>query len=272
MRNERIYNYLENYLLDKQGSGQISFSIDELVENFPEFSLNALHMNLKRLNKKQSVRHLMRGFYIIIPPEYRQRKIIPPELFVDQLFRYLQRDYYVGLLSAAAMHGASHQQVMEFFVIIDKPAIRPTKVESLKINYVVKKSISSMAIEKRKTDFGYLNISNPEQTAIDLIAYQNRVGGINRVSTVLYELSESMSPTRLIEILNDDVPISVLQRLGYIFDVVLNQNDIALEIRNFLSDKKKFRIPLKPGNKKMGFEVNEDWKVIKNIKIVTDLE
>jgi len=270
VKTKGIYNYLDKFLDDQLGEGKISFSVNELEKIFPEFSLNALQMNLKRLNKKNKIRHVMKSFYSIIPPEYRQRKIIPPELFIDQLFEYLQRQYYVGLLSAAAMHGASHQQAMEYYVFIDKPPIRPTKVEGLKINYVVKNSIPQYGINKRKTDAGYINISNPELTAVDLIAYQHRIGGLNRASTVLYELSDSMSPSNLKEILNDNIQLSVLQRLGYILEFVLNKNDLADVIKEYLSDKKIFRIPLKSGKKREGFKVNEDWKVIQNSKIETD--
>ena len=262
MKNERLYNYLDKYLDNQLSEGKISFYVNELEKNFPEFSLNALQMNLKRLNKKNKIRHIMKGFYAIIPPEYRNRKIIPPELFIDQLFAYLDRPYHVGLLSAAALHGASHQQAMEYYIFIDKPAIRPTNVEGLKINYVVKNTIPELGVEKRKTDAGYINISNPELTAIDLIAYQNRIGGLNRASTVLYELSESMSPAKLSEILKDNIQLSVLQRLGYILEIVLDKKELAEVIKNYLSDKKIFRIPLKPGYKKEGFTVNNDWKVI----------
>ena len=134
MQNERLYNYLDKYLENQLAEGKLSFSVNQLLKAFPDFSLNALQMNLKRLNKKRKIRHVMKGFYVIIPPEYKNRKIIPPELFIDQLFSYLNRKYYVGLLSAAALHGASHQQAMEYYIFIDNPTIRPNRVEGLKIN------------------------------------------------------------------------------------------------------------------------------------------
>jgi len=51
---------------------------------------------------------------------------------------------------------------------------------------------------------------------------------------------------------------------------VLNKNELAGVIKNYLSGKRIFRIPLKPGYKKEGFAVNDDWKVIQNTKIETD--
>jgi len=270
MKKSQIYNYLAKYIDALQSNGKLHFSLVDVMKEHPGHSKAALKLSLNRLSSKNRILSVYKSFYIIIPPEYRQRKIIPPELFIDALFAYLKRPYYVGLLSAAAMHGASHQQSMEYYVFIDKPAIRPTNVEGLKINYVVKNLIPVSVIEKRKTEAGYIDISNAELTAIDLIAYQHRIGGLNRAATVLYELSESMSPAKLNEILNDNIPLSVLQRLGYILEVVLHKKELASLIKNYLSDKKIFRIPLKPGYMKKGFKVNDDWKVIQNTKIETD--
>lgn len=270
MKKDKIYNYLYEYVNSLQSNGRLIFSLKELIDAYPAHSKSALKLSLNRLSSKQKILSIYKGFYVIIPPEYLHRKIIPPELFVDQLFSYLNRQYYIGLLSAAALHGASHQQAMEYYVFIDKPAIRPTKVEGLKINYVVKNSLKEKGIERIKTDAGYMNISNAALTAVDLIDYQQRIGGFNRASTIIYELSESISPEKLKDVLNENISLTVIQRLGYILDVVLNKKELSLIIKDFLSDKKFFRTPLKPGANKTGFSVNDKWKVIENYKIETD--
>jgi predicted transcriptional regulator of viral defense system len=270
MKKAKSRNYIEDYIAEVQSNGKLYFTLNDLRKNYNINYETAIKFSLNKLFKKGKIVSVYKGFYAIIPPEYRRRKIIPPELFIDALFAYLKRPYYVGLLSAAALHGASHQQAMEYYVFIDKPAIRPTNVEGLKINYVVKNVIPQFGIEKRKTEAGYIDISVAELTAIDLIAYQNRVGGLNRVATVLYELSESISPSKLSSILNADISLSVLQRLGYIFELVLHKNELAGVIKSYLSDKKIFRVPLKPDYNKQGFNANNDWKVIQNSKIETD--
>ena len=40
--------------------------------------------------------------------------------YIDDLMRHEGRPYYVGLLRAAELHGASHQAVMEFQVVTNK--------------------------------------------------------------------------------------------------------------------------------------------------------
>jgi len=46
------------------------------------------------------------------------------------LMRSLNKPYYIGLLSAATLHGASRQQPMEYFVGTGQPTIRKIIVNS----------------------------------------------------------------------------------------------------------------------------------------------
>ena len=150
MKNNKIYNYLERYISEVQTNGRLSFALSEVMKRHPQQSEYAIKLALNRLSKKKKVVSVYKGFYVIIPPEYQNKMILPTELFVEALFKYLERPYYLGLLSASVYHGASHQQAMESYVIINKPPIRPTKVEGLKINYVVKSDLSRNGVEKKK--------------------------------------------------------------------------------------------------------------------------
>lgn len=270
MKKEMLRNYLEDFIAEVQSNGKLYFNLDELKGRYNAKYETAIKFSLNKLFKKGKIVSVYKGFYVIIPPEYKHRKILPPELFIDALFKYLGRPYYTGLLSAAVLHGASHQQAMESYVLINKPPIRATKVEGLKINYIVKSVMPRFGIEKKKTDAGYINISTAELTAIDLVEYQNRVGGLNRVATVLYELSDSINQSMLSEVLKNDISLSTLQRLGYILEIVLEKKDLADVIKGFLIKKKIFRVPLKTDEKKEGYSVHTGWKVIENYKIETD--
>ena len=48
-------------------------------------------------------------------------------------------------------------------------------------------------VRKHKTQTGYINVSCPELTAVDLVENEKSVGGLNRVCTVLNELAETMN-------------------------------------------------------------------------------
>ena len=56
---------------------------------------------------------------MVVPLEYREAGCPPASWFIQPLMDFLDRPYYVGLLSAAAIHGAAHQQPMVFQVITD---------------------------------------------------------------------------------------------------------------------------------------------------------
>ena len=52
---------------------------------------------------------------------------------------YLGKPYYVGLLSAAALHGAAHQQPMTDYIVTQTPAPRNISNKRLKIAFFAKK-------------------------------------------------------------------------------------------------------------------------------------
>jgi hypothetical protein len=50
------------------------------------------------------------GVAVVVPPEYREAGCPPASWFIHDLMRFLGQPYYVALLTAAAIHGAAHQQ------------------------------------------------------------------------------------------------------------------------------------------------------------------
>lgn len=264
-------NYLLAWVEKQQAWGKYVFSLKQLKLDFPGISDPALLLALGRLSRKGRVVSIYKGFYLIVPPEYSSRGILPPLLFIDSLMKFIEKPYYVGLLSAAALHGAAHQQPQEFFVITISKQVT-TQKKGLKINYIKKKTIPDHFLDQRKTESGYVTVSNPELTAADLVYYDNRIGGMNRAATVINELAEVMKPERITEEFVTMLSVPTIQRLGYLLEVVLNQNILAdkLYLEAQKLNKKIFRQPLKSGEVKTGFQMNEKWKVIVNIDIEID--
>lgn len=262
-------NYLEDYLTHIQSLGRYSFTLPELKEHF-DLSEKAILQSLFRLKHSGKVAQIRKGFYAIVPPEYAATGILPPVLFIDSLMKFLQRDYYVSLLSAAALHGAAHQQPQEFFIIIEKPALRKVASKKLKLNFVVKNNIPRNCLENKKSDTGYFKISSPELTALDLIQYEQKSGGLNRVISILQELVEVMNPDKIQNCIDESIAITTLQRLGYIFERVLQNQKYADAIFKILNEKKKTHVMLKSNGKKLGFPVDKKWLVIENVKIESD--
>lgn len=272
MENSRLYKSAEDWVNHLLAKGKFAFPLNQFRADFPEQSDSANKFALKRLVDKEQIISVHKGYYLILPPPYRSKGILPPSLFLDAFMKELDRPYYLGLLSAAAYHGASHQQPQEFFVVTDFPVLRPMQKKGLKVNYVSKKEVSATLLDTRKTEVGYLKISNPALTATDLIQYAKRVGGIQRVATVLAELTESIQPRAFDKNLLQYVPVTSLQRLGYLLDKVFDNQPLSNALYMALQNNNAslFRIPLKASAPTKGFVTDERWKVIVNITIELD--
>ncbi len=126
-------------------------------------------------------------------------------------------------------------------------------------------------IVQKKTSAGYINVSSPELTALDFLDYIHKFG-INRIATVLQELSEEMKPAALQKIAGQYPNTAAIQRLGYILENVagVGAEKLSGALTKVLEKRTTFPIPLSPQKGKKG-ETDSRWKVIKNMEIETDL-
>lgn len=273
MRQVKENQRLESWVETQLSMGRFGFDLYTLRQTFTEQSEIAIKFALKRLVDKGKIISIYKGYYLIIPPQYASKGILPPAIFLDGFMKFLERPYYLALLNAAAYHGASHQQPQEFFVITNFPVLRKTLKRGIKLNYISKVKIPDDLLEIKKTESGYLKISNPVLTATDLIQFEKRVGGLSRVATVLIELAEVIKPEDFNEIILANVPFTALQRLGYILDKIIENKMLADALYQTLEqiDAKLFRIPLKASGFKTGFPSDDRWKVIINAEIEIDL-
>lgn len=76
-----------------------------------------------------------KGGWVPVSAKYRSAGASPPSHFIHQLMDHLGHPYYVGFLSAAAIHGASHQSPMVFQVVT--PAkLRERKVGRARLQFI----------------------------------------------------------------------------------------------------------------------------------------
>lgn len=266
---ENSYRHTTDYLNDLKSNGKYSFRIEDLYSVVTKDKKN-IKKDLNRLNQKGEIYNVRRGFYIIIPDQYRNMGIVPIELFVNDLMRFIGMKYYVGLYSAAMLHGAAHQQPQEFYIINESPNIRNIRKDKLVINFSEKKSFPEYGVEEKKTDTGFIHISGKELTFLDLIFYGKSMGGLNRIISVLIELSDEMKTGLFRKVLKNDFPISVYQRAGYILEEVIGNFEIANLLKEHLTNK-DFRTTLLSTSGKKSGPINQKWKVQVNIQLESDL-
>jgi len=217
MMPERRRTVLSSYLTRLLSEGRAVFTRAEAEE---ELGL-AGRSFLDAAERQQRHKYLIsprRGFYVIVPPQFLSWGAPPPSWYIDALMRHEGRAYYVGLLKAAELHGATHQAVMEFQIVTDKrlPKIRAGRSA---IVFYYRKDIDAVAsgIEERKTDTGRMCASCVELTMLDLLRYPHAGGGIDNIATVIAELGGRADPNRLAA-LAGSFERSVIQRLGHMLD------------------------------------------------------
>jgi predicted transcriptional regulator of viral defense system len=268
MESAVVHNYLEDFIAQIRAQGRYSFDYQEIKTTFSQ-SDKALKQALFRLKTKNKIAQIRNGFYAIITPEYMHQGMLPAHLFIDDMMKSLKRRYYVGLLSAAALHGAAHQQPMEYFVVTCKPALRNIKTGKLKINFYVKKEWSDEDVIEKKTDAGYINVSSPELTALDLFYYLESIT-VNLSYNVIQELAPELKVQNLVKVARRYPQTVAIQRLGYILDKELHDERFTEPLLKILKERKFYQVSLAL-NKKTDGELNSQWKVIKNTTLESDL-
>src|SRR5690625_1009146 len=122
MNKTKPYEYLSRYVDQLRSRGRYTFTAKEVQSEF-SLSDQAYLKVIQRLLDKKRITRLRQNFYLILPPEYAARQTLPLGFFVDELMKFLDRDYYVGLLTAAMFRGAAHQQPQTQF-IVDRKSTR----------------------------------------------------------------------------------------------------------------------------------------------------
>jgi len=265
------YKYLDSFIDNQRANGKYSFTLEGLHSQLG-VSENALKKTLQRLKNQEMVVMVRRGFYVIVPPEYRVKGIIPTSFYVNDLMKFLNRDYYVGLLNAAAYHGAAHQQPQNYSIITEGISLRSIKNDKVGIHFYIKKSWNKKDVIKKKVDTGYINISSPELTALDLVSYYSEIGGFNRVATVIEELKEVIQSEKLVETAKQYNEISTVQRLGYVLEYVLDEKKLSNALYNYLETIVYYPVLLRPQIKKTKNRITANkWKVVPNVEIEADI-
>jgi len=257
---------LATYLTNLQSEGRIAFTRDEAISAL-EVTEGGFLKAAARLQKRHKLFNPRHGFYVAVPPQFLSWEAPPPPWYIDSLMRHEGRPYYVGLLKAAELHGATHHAVMEFQVVTDRQLPKIPAGRSW-ITFHFRKDLESVrgGIAERKTDTGTMKISSPELTALDLLRYIHVSGGVDAVATVLADLGGQIDGEKL-AIMAGHFDRACVQRLGYLLDR-LGHVERAEPIHSQLAATKSAPwVALEPAKRRTGtsamtaIERNERWRV-----------
>lgn len=260
----RARTYVEGLL----AQGRHTFTREEAEEALGSSGVATYH-SLRRLQKTGWLVMPRRGFYLIVDPEHRALGALPAASWIDDLMAFHETPYYVGLLSAASLHGAAHQQPMEFQVVAGA-VLRLLTVGSVRIRFFFSGRIDDAVTETMKTSSGYIPVSTPEMTAFDLIRYRKGAGSIDHVTTVIAELAEQLDGRRLLAIAKQREVMPVVQRLGYLLDLT-EHGEVAEPLHDLIETTKPRFVPLEPESDDGISERNARWHVLVNTTVEVEV-
>lgn len=255
-------------VIDQLEAGGIHTFSREDAERLGPKSRTGVVPGLRRLQKKRRVVALGRGLYAIVPLVYRDQGGPPPSWFIDAMMRHMGRPYYVGLLTAAALHGAAHQAPMAFQVLVEHP-LRPSRVGRAEIEFHQTKHVRSAPCVEIATETGTMRVSTPEITALDLVRLVRASGHLNHVATILEELAEEIDGQALLDAARL-YPTPTVQRLGHLLQL-LEKSDALSYLPELLGERRVRPVLLSTDHPQNTATLDPAWKVFVNVEIEPDL-
>ena len=267
MISESQFEHAEDFIDALSACGRHSFATSEAGYALGTTPAS-VKQSLNRLHRQSKIASPMRGFYVIVRPEYRSLQCLPAEQFVPALMNHVQQSYYVGLLSAAQYHGAAHQRPQAFQVMVSQPR-RSISCGRVRVDFFVRRNLTDVPVHEFNTPRGVIRISSPEATAVDLLGYQRQVGGLDQVATILSELAESIDPSRL-AIVAQHAPVTWAQRLGFLLELV-DEHEAAAPLKLWVGQTARDYTMLRADGPKNEIRRNADWKIIVNADVAPDI-
>ena len=260
---------ITDWVYEQEIRGNYTFSQEEVVAALRDKSQGNIKTTLARLTKRGRLQSVYNGFYVIVPIHYQLKGIVPPTYYIDNLMQYINKPYYISLLSAAAMHGAAHQRSMCTQIMTVPPRKNETRKNPL-LDWNYRQTIPTEFLLSKNAEMGILWVSSLELTAIDLVQFAHNIGGYQRAATVLAELCVELNIEELVAIL-PYTTIATIQRLGYLLEYVLEESHLANELYSKVSQQNQFKsILLDTKQPKNQNNRPNRWHVNANVEIEID--
>lgn len=217
------------------------------------------------------------GLYIPIPSEFSGWGVVPAMDFIDQLMTFLGRSYYVGLLSAAELHGAAHQRPQVFQVMVDR-IVADRDIARVRLRFYQLARLGDVPVVLKNSRTAQVRVSSPEATVFDLVARPRDGGGLFNVATVIGELIDErkLDADTLVEVAGT-YPLAVARRVGWLFDrdaEFVDTADLAGRLHEFVSSRTDPRRRvvdlLDAGGRRRG-ATNARWGLVENAEVEPEL-
>lgn len=252
---------LARILEERQAHGKLISELDELARDAGLTRL-AARRQFERLAPKAVQLPGRPSLLLTVPPEDRPRGAPPVAAWLHDYMSRRAPQYYVGLLSAAALHGSSSQMPLATQVVVSHP-LQAFELGRVRVEFIAKRHADQTPLSTLPGLAAPMNVSTPAATLLDLVAFNRRIGGMTRVLEIAEGLKPKLTADDLRKSLAAGVPVPVAQRAGFMLE--------HLECRSLASIVERFLpsmcacVPLQTGalaNKAHGIE---RWHLLDNL-------
>lgn len=245
-------------------TGRYHFTTDEAARETGR-SLSATRAALQRLANRGLIAQPCRGFHVIVPPDYRELACLPAAQFVPQLFAHLGEPYYAALLTAAELHGAAHQRPQRFQVMCPTRR-RAIQCGAVGVEFILRKDLDRTATIQVNTPRGSLRVASREATALELIGYADRCGGLDHVTAVLEELGPDCDGQLLVAEA-EHASIAWAQRLGHLLDALQIPAQVTAPLAAWIAERHPSYAALSRATRRTGASRDHRWRLVVNMDL-----
>lgn len=237
--------------------GVVSVTAQELAAR-TRTSIDSVYVATHRAKAANKIFSPSPGLYVLVPPQYRSWGVVPADWFIDDLMHHLGHGYYVTLLSAAAMYGATHQASQVFQVMADH-RVQDRDIDRLRLRFYLCSSLHLRPARRLTGPTGRLSVATPETCAFDMAERPDAAGGINTIVDVLGDLD--VDANALVDASNGRAR-TVIRRCGWLLEHTGSDRDLA-PLHDIVATDSSNPTPLVPGGKPRG-EIDRTWNVVVN--------
>jgi predicted transcriptional regulator of viral defense system len=220
---------------------------------------------LSRLRRQGRLFSPARGLYVAVPPQYRSWGVVPAMWFIDPMMRHLGRNYYVGLLTAAAIHSAAHQSLQVFQVMVDRQ-LDDRELGRVRLRFHVAARLQTpqhVPTVEVTTQTGTMTVASPELVVVDTVTDPDASGGLDNVATILVELPEL--DVDVLTTVCADASRAVVRRIGWLLERIVGMGELD-RLRELAAPHSGDPTPLDVHGPRAGIR-DRDWGVIVNADV-----
>lgn len=216
---------------------------------------------LSRLVKRRWLRRLEKGKYLVLPLEAGLEGQWTVHEFVIAV--HLVQPAYVGYRSALNFYGYTEQVSRTVFVATTRRK-QPVQIDGVTYRFVYLSPRKFFGYSPLLIDDVAVNMSSRAKTLADCLDHVEYAGGITEVAKALWMSRQEVNPHHLVETAITMKNKAILQRLGYLMELLEMVPPEFLEyIRRRISGSYAVLDPLGPA----GGRHNSKWRIRANADV-----